>query len=89
MKPSDIKSAPKQFCETVNMGFSEEFFVLSLNSGEDSSVYAFTPKHAKRLLQYLNHQIGEYEEKYAEINTTWKPDILSPMQPSNKPDDLS
>jgi len=89
MKPADIKSAPKLFCESVNIGFTKDYFVCSLNSGNEAEVYAFTPQHAKRLAQYLQHQVAEYEGQYGNIATEWRPEILSPLKRVNPPTDLS
>lgn len=85
MTPEDIKKAPKIFCENVTVGFSKEFFVFSLRSGEESDVFTFTPQHAKRLQQYLNHQITDFENQYGEIKADWNPAILSPLQRTNPP----
>lgn len=89
MKPSDIKSAPKILCESVNVGYTKEFFVASLNSGDEADFFAFSPQHMKRLAQYLGHQIKDYEKEHGEINANWKPEIVSPVQRVNPPSDLS
>ncbi len=84
MKPDDIKKAPKVFCESINVAFTPEFFVMSLSSGSQTGIYALTPQHAKRLQQYLTHQIAEYEKVNGEVKADWSPNIVSPLQPSKK-----
>lgn len=80
MKAEDLKKAPKLFCESVNVAFTPEFFVMSLSSGSQASIYAFSPEHLKRLTQYLEHQVKEYEEKHGPIEAKWDPKIVSPVQ---------
>jgi hypothetical protein len=89
MKPEDLKNAPKLFCESINIGFTPEFFVMGLSSGNQASIFSLTPEHAKRLHQYLGHQITEYERDNRPIIATWNPTIVSPVQPKNPPTDLS
>ncbi len=86
MKHEDLKQAPKLFCATINLAFTPEYFVMGLSSGNQGTLYSLTPQHAKRLLQYLEHQIKEYEEKHGEIKAEWNPNIISPVQP-NSPSD--
>lgn len=81
MKSDDLKNAPKVFCESINVAFTPEFFVMSLSSGDQSSIYSLTPQHMKRLQQYLTHQVSEYEKAHGEIKTQWNPNIVSPIQP--------
>lgn len=81
MKPEDIKKAPKIFCESINVAFTPEFFVMSLSSGNQTGIYALTPQHTKRLQQYLTHQLAEYEKTNGEIKADWNPNIVSPLQP--------
>jgi hypothetical protein len=81
MKPEDVKKSPKVFCESIHVAFTPEFFVMSLNSGVQTGIYALTPQHAKRLQQYLTHQVNEYEKVHGEIKATWNPNIVSPLQP--------
>jgi len=85
MKSDDLKKAPKMFCESINVAFTPEFFVIGLSSGNQSSIYSLTPQHAKRLQQYLTHQINEYEKEHKEIAAEWKPTIVSPVQRMNPP----
>ena len=58
MKPDDLKQASKLFCESINIGFTPEFFVMGLSSGNQASIYSLTPQHAKRLQQYLQDLPG-------------------------------
>lgn len=76
----DIIKAPKQFLDTVTGGFSEEFFVLAMVTGENAAVYALTPQHAKRLSQWLTYQVEQYEKKHHTVDATWIPGTKSPIQ---------
>lgn len=89
MKSDDLKSAPKLFCESINVGFTPEYFIMALSSGSQASIYSLTPKHLKRLREYLSHQIAEYEKQHGEIVTEWNPNIISPVQRMNPPTKLS
>jgi hypothetical protein len=85
MKTEDFKRAPKLFCESINVAFTPEFFVMALSSGNQNAIYSLTPQHAKRLQQYLTHQIAEFEKENGEIKATWSPTIVSPVQRANPP----
>jgi hypothetical protein len=85
MKNEDLKKAPKLFCESVNIAFTPEFFVAGFTSGNQGTIYTFTPQHAKRLKQYLEHQISEFESKHGAIEAKWDPNIVSPVQRANPP----
>jgi len=89
MKPDDLKKAPKLFCESINVGFTPEYFVMALSSGNQGTIYSLTPQHTKRLKQYLNHQIEEYEKEHGEITAEWNPNVVSPVQKMNPPTNLS
>ncbi|MCA9363466.1 hypothetical protein KC851_04050 [Candidatus Kaiserbacteria bacterium] len=89
MKKEDFKNAPKLFCESINLAYTPEYFVLSMSSGNQGTLYTLTPQHAKRLLQYLEHQVENYEEKHGEIKAKWDPNIVSPVQRANPPTKLS
>jgi hypothetical protein len=80
MKPEDIKKAPKLFCESVNVAYTPEYFVLGMASGAQTAIYSLTPQHAKRLQQYLEHQIKQFEDKNGTIDAEWNPNIVSPVQ---------
>ena len=47
----DFNKIPKQFCENVLAGHSQENFVLLMSVGETAQAYALTPQHMKRLTQ--------------------------------------
>lgn len=89
MKPDDLKKAPKLFCESINVGFTPEYFVMGLSSGSQGTIYSLTPQHIKRLQQYLTNQIGEYEKEHGEIKAEWNNIIVSPIQRANPPTNLS
>lgn len=89
MKAEDLKKAPKLFCESINVGFTPEYFVMALSSGNQGTIYSLTPQHAKRLQQYLSHQISEFEKEHGEITAEWNPNVVSPVQKMNPPSDLS
>ena len=76
----DMNKIPKQFCENIACAFSQEFFVMSMLTGENGIAYALTPQHMKRLAQYLAHQTADYEKQFGVINAEWKPGIKSPIQ---------
>ncbi|MEZ4104540.1 MAG: hypothetical protein R3B60_04645 [Candidatus Paceibacterota bacterium] len=89
MKPEDLKKAPKLFCESINVGFTPEYFVMALSSGNQGTIYSLTPQHAKRLKQYLTHQLAEFEKEHGEITAEWNPNVISPVQKMNPPSNLS
>lgn len=76
----DFNKIPKQFCENVVAGHSEENFVMVMSVGETAQAYALTPPHMKRLVQSLAHQLAEYEKKFGPIQAQWSPGIESPIQ---------
>ncbi len=78
--PMDFNKIPKQFCENISVGYSPENFVMALLVGETVAAYALTPAHTKRLAQYLEHQVKEYESKFGTIQAQWSPGIESPLQ---------
>jgi hypothetical protein len=89
MKPEDLQNAPKMFCENIRLGFSPEFFVMGLSSGTQSSIFSLTPQHAKRLQQYLTHEVAQYEKAHGEIKAEWNPHVVSPVQKLNPPSQMS
>lgn len=89
MKKDDLKNAPKMFCEAISLAYTPEYFVMGLTSGSQGSLYTLTPQHTKRLKQYLEHQIKDYEEKHGEIKAEWNPNVVSPVQRANSPTELS
>lgn len=76
----DLNKVPKQFCEKITIGYSQEYFVLGMMAGESAHFFALTPQHMKRLSQYIAVQVGEYEKRNGEINAQWTPGIESPIQ---------
>ncbi len=89
MKPDDLKKAPKLFCETINIGFSPEYFIVALSSGSQASIYSLTPQHIQRLHEYLGTQIKEYEKKHGVIPASTPKAVVSPVQRTNPPSALS
>lgn len=85
MKPDDLKKAPKLFAENIKIGFSPEYFVLGISSGSQAQIYSLSPGHAKRLQQYLEHEIKNFEEQHGEITAEWSPNVVSPVQRANPP----
>ncbi len=79
----DFNKIPKQFCDNVVAGHTNENFVLLLSVGEAATAYAFTPAHMKRLVQSLGHQVAEYEKAFGPIDAKWSPGIESPLQPKD------
>ena len=66
----DLNKVPKQFCENITVGFSKEYFVMGMMTGEAAAFFAMTPQHMKRLSQYLAVQISDYEQKNGAIAHT-------------------
>lgn len=89
MKPEDLEKAPKVFVENIRLGYSPEYFVIGLSSGTQASIFSLTPQHAKRLQQYLAHEITAFEKEHGIIKAAWNPKIVSPIQKLNPPSDLS
>ena len=58
-----------QYATNVNILFSEEDFLLALQSGNHLVRFAFSPKHAKRVLLLLENKIAEYEKLHGVIVT--------------------
>ena len=85
MKKEDLQQAPKLYAENIKVGFSPEHFVLGISSGSQAQIYALSPAHAKRLQQYLEHEIQNFESKHGEITAEWNPNVVSPVQRSNPP----
>lgn len=89
MKGDDIKKAPKLFAENIKIGYTPEFFIMGVSSGAQAQIYSLTPAHAKRLQQYLEHNIKEFEEQNGEITAEWNPNVVSPVQRANPPQEGS
>ncbi|MFT7507428.1 MAG: hypothetical protein ACI92I_000578 [Acidimicrobiales bacterium] len=89
MKPDDLKNAPKLFAENIKVGYTPEYFILGMSSGAQAQIYALSPAHAKRLQQYLTHEIDNFEEKHGEVSAEWNPNVVSPVQRANPPTEQS
>lgn len=89
MKSEDLKRAPKLFAENIKIGFTPEYLVLGISSGEQAQIYSLTPAHAKRLQQYLAHELENFEKKHGEITAEWNPNVVSPVQRANPPSEGS
>ena len=87
MKAVDLQNTPKLMAEKIQIGYTPEYFVFGVSSGSQAHVYSLTPAHAKRLLQYLQHEIASYETKHGEIKAEWTPNIVSPVQLKQPPSD--
>lgn len=85
MKINELERAPKLFCENIKMGFTKEYFVVAMSSGEQATFYSLTPEHAKRFLKYLSHEVEEFEKAHGEITAEWNPNVVSPLQKFNPP----
>ena len=85
MNSNDLKNSPKLFAENIKVGFTPEYFVLGISSGNQANFYSLSPAHTKRLAQYLNHEIKEFETKHGEITAQWNPNVVSPVQRRNPP----
>jgi len=89
MKSEDLKKAPKLLAENIKIGYSPEFFIMGISSGNQGQVYSLTPGHAKRLQQYLTSELKNFETKHGEIKAEWNPNVISPVQRQNPPTPLS
>jgi hypothetical protein len=89
MNADDLKRAPKLFAENIKIGFTPEYFVLGVSSGEKAHIFSLSPAHAKRLQQYLTHEIAEFEKKHHDITAEWSPNVVSPVQRANPPSEGS
>ncbi len=76
----DLNKLPKQFCDSISIAYSPEYFAFAMFSGQNGNAYAITPEHAKRLLQYLSYNLENYEKTFGTINAEWSPGIQSPIQ---------
>ena len=85
MNQDDLKKAPKLFAENIKIGYTPEYFVIGLSSGAQAQIYSLTPGHAKRLQQYLEHEITDFEKEHGKITAEWNPNVISPVQKANPP----
>jgi hypothetical protein len=76
----DLNKLPKQFCDSITVAYTPEFFAFVMINGDEMDAYSLTPAHAKRLMQYLAHNVSEYEKQFGGIEAEWKPGVQSPIQ---------
>lgn len=62
--------APAHALQNMMVQYDQEGFRLVLMSGGPARMYVLSPKHAKRIMLLLQKQIGEYESKFGELDTT-------------------
>lgn len=89
MRPEDLKKAPKLFAENIKIAHTSDYFVLAISSGAQAQIFSLTPAHTKRLLQYLTHEVKNFEDKNGEIKAEWSPIVVSPVQRRNPPSEGS
>ena len=85
MQKEDLQKAPKLFAENIKLGFTPEYFVMGISSGAQAQIYTLSPGHAKRLQQYLTHELENFEKQHGEITAEWNPNVVSPIQKTNPP----
>ena len=61
--------APAHSLQNALIDFDEEQFRFIMMSGGPARMYVVSPKHAKRLMLLLEKQVGEYEKKFAKLDT--------------------
>lgn len=76
----DLNKIPKQFCENITVAYSPEYFIMAMITGQNVNAYSLTPQHAKRLQQYLQYNIENFEKNFGEIKANWTPGVESPLQ---------
>ncbi len=76
----DLNKIPKQFCENITVAYSPEYFIIAMMTGQNINAYSLTPQHAKRLQQYLQYNIENFEKNFGEIKANWTPGVESPLQ---------
>ncbi len=79
------REAPKTYCDDANLaivgGLIGDMFLLALRSGANTQVFAFTPAHAKRFSQLVNHNIKTYEDRQGKIKVEdWTSEMKAPFQ---------
>ncbi len=89
MNANDLQGAPKLFAENIKVGYTPEYFVMGISSGAQAQFYALSPAHTKRLIQYLEHELKNYEEQHGEVTAEWNPNVISPVQRYNPPSEGS
>jgi DNA segregation ATPase FtsK/SpoIIIE-like protein len=68
----------RYFCDNINLGYTDEAFMLRLESGATKLAFTMTPEHAKRLMLALTRYVSEFEEEHRRVRAEWPPKIESP-----------
>ena len=76
----DLNKIPKQYCDNVLAARTKESFTLGMMAGEQTTFFALSPEHFKRLVQNLQYQLSEYEKEFGVIDARWVPGVQSPIQ---------
>lgn len=67
----DLQDPRRLFCDRGFILFSEEHFLMALQSGRVvTAEYVFTPKHMKRFLLRLQERIAAYEKEHGKIEAS-------------------
>ncbi len=84
--PDVFDTLPKVLWENSRVAFSDTFFLVAIKNGANIGVQMLTPEHMKQIVQMLEHNLKEFEDKYGEIKADWSPNTPSPIQvpPSGK-----
>jgi hypothetical protein len=82
------RQASKIYCDDTSVAIVEgtigDMFLLAMRSGSNTQVFAFTPGHAKRFMQLVAHNVGQYEGKKGKIKVDdWTPGMKAPFQVSD------
>ncbi len=73
----------RYFCDNINLGYTDEAFMLRLESGATKLAFTMTPEHAKRLMLALTRYVNEFEEEHRRVRVEWPPQIESPYTPKD------
>lgn len=87
MPPNKFKDEPKHFVENVEACIAKEAFMMALYSGDVPFVFVLTPSHMKRVAQWFNFQVENYEKTFGPVIVEpWTPSIPSSfMEDFKKP----
>jgi hypothetical protein len=80
MPQINLDSIPKQFVDNSAIGASKEFFTFVFMAGGNTTAFALTPEHAKRLSLALKWHLEKFERESRKIETDWNPNMPSPIQ---------
>jgi DNA segregation ATPase FtsK/SpoIIIE-like protein len=75
----------RYFCDNVNIGYTEDVFMLRLASGDSIFSFMLTPEHIKRLTLALTHHMERYEKTHRRVTTDWPIRIKSPFSSGDFP----